>query len=247
LFVDFNKEGLTWKFNDIYSFDRLVPKNSQSPAPEWFKVLSEKISLRDANFYPDFTHSAKNYEHFFTGINEQRPDIILAINLNLITKLLNISGEILLPQWKLRLDSGNFDLMLSFLVEAKLAGRYDVKSPLLNFAQAIFAESKALLDWQKVSQENWHLFWQQKNILAYSHHRKLQDIFKKWKIAGEFSNLNSYDNFLQFDFVSIGANKSEKFVWTKIQHNSELSPSGRVRNSLNIIRNHQGKSGLIQN
>ena len=66
----------------------------------------------------------------------------------------------------------------------------------------------------------------------------MQRLFEKWKLDGSVAQKNKANNFLHFDFLSIGANKSEKFMWTKIKHNSEISKEGTVINNMKITRNH---------
>ena len=56
---------------------------------------------------------------------------------------------------------------------------------------------------------------------------------------------NDADNFLYFDFISIGANKSEKFAWSRLEHNSLVAPDGVVENTLKITRTHSLRPGEI--
>ncbi len=245
--VDFSPEKIIWKFNDIYALDRKVPPHVQIPAPEFFHGLSQKISLRDANFWPHFPASAQKYRTFFAESEEKPPHTIIAINLNVIREILKIVGPVDFHQWGLTLDEYNFDMGLSFLVESKISGRFAVKKPVLDFAKALFAIEK----WEQVSIDhllsfNMSEFLDQKNILAYSKDRSLQKLFQKWDIDGEMKMNKEADNFLYFDFISIGANKSDKFLWTKLWHDSEIHQDGKVINTLKITRNHALRPGEIQ-
>jgi hypothetical protein len=84
------------------------------------------------------------------------------------------------------------------------------------------------------------------NILAHSQNKFLQKYFQQWGIAGELKFEPQADNFLHFDFVSIGANKSEKFVRTKIWHDSTVQQDGTVKNTLEITRTHELHPNEIQ-
>lgn len=244
---DFSREKLTWKFQDIYALDRLVPNRVKKPAPDFFHNLDKVISLRDANFSPDFPTSAAEISELISHTGQESPDTIIAINTNLIEELLKITGPITLEKWGLILDQYNFDLGLEFLVESKVAGRYNVKSPVMIFTKKLVAAYQKVLknDPQKVQSFGLKEFLAGKNLLANSREKNLQTLFSKWGIAGEVRQKRVADNFLQFDFVSVGANKSEKFIWTKIKHNSEISANGKVKNSLKIIRNHALRNGEI--
>lgn len=249
--IDIDAKNISWKFMDTYSLDRKVPLSAQEPAPLFFHNLSKTISLRDANFWPHFPTTSQKYINFFEAANEKPPTTIFAINLNIIEKVLQFTGAIDLPQWGLQLDAHNFDTGLQFLVEAKVSGRFSVKKPVMVFGEALFKKIK-LLDplyaknyLQHFDFENF--FVTQKNLQAYSSHKSLQKLFSKWQIDGLMKTKKEIDNFLYFDFVSVGANKSEKFLWTKLQHNSEVSKDGRVKNTLSIKRTHSLAENEIQN
>ncbi len=247
IIVDFSPKRISWRFSDIYALDRKVPIKKQTPAPEFFHGLSKTISLRDANFWPDFPTSAQKYRTFFAAIDEKMPTTVVGINLNLIREILKLTGPVHLQKWGIEMNDHNFDAALSFLVESKVSGRFAVKQPVLDFAKALFA----LKRWQNIPLEkilafNFSEFIEGKNLLAFSKDSGLQKLFKKWKIAGEVKKDKEADNFLHFDFVSVGANKTEKFLWTKLWHDSEIHQNGRIINSLEITRNHLLRPGELQ-
>ena len=246
LVIDFAKDDITWEFSDIYNLDRQVPETVQLPAPEFFHDLSKTISLRDANFWPDFPTSAKQYLTFFKAAKQKVPDTVIAINLNVIREILKFTGPIDLDKWHVSLDSSNFDMVLSFLVESKIEGRFGVKTPVWAFARELFSKEM----WSSIGvgpfpEISLNTFFVQKNILAFSKNTALQEFLEKWNLDGKVQARDEADNFIYFDFVSIGANKSEKFVWTKLWHDSHISPDGAVKNSLEIKRTHALKSGEI--
>lgn len=86
----------------------------------------------------------------------------------------------------------------------------------------------------------------QKNILAFSDNASLQKLFEKWHIDGKLRDKKGIDNFLYFDFFSVGANKSEKFMWSKFWHDSQIMKDGVVRNSLSLKRTHSLRAGEIE-
>lgn len=246
--VDFSRKNIKWEFRDIYSIDRQIPERIQIPAPEFFHGLSKTISLRDANIYPDFPTSAGKIREFIAYAGEKSPDTIIVINTSIIREILKITGPVKLDRWGLVLDQYNFDLGLSFLVESKVAGRYDVKSPVMIFAQELLKSLQGSLrkNFAGFKEFDYKSFIAGKNILANSENKQLQKLFQNWKLDGKLAKKRDANNFLQFDFVSVGANKSEKFVWTKIVHNSEISADGKVKNTLKITRNHSLRNGEIR-
>lgn len=246
--IDFEGSKLSWKFSDIYALDRLVPESAQSTAPTFFHGLSKNISLRDANFWPDFPTTAGKYRHFFDSIDEKIPGTIVGINMNTVSEILKITGPIKLEKWGFTLDEHNFDLGLQFLVESKITGRYQVKKPLELFIDQVFQKlNNPTYTIEGLAQFDWKSFVKAKNILVHTQNRSLQKLMEKWKLNGEIRKQREADNFLYFDFISVGANKSDKFVWTKLWHDSTISPDGAVRNFLEIKRTHALQPDEIKN
>jgi len=237
--LSFSESKIFWKFLDIYELDRKISEDKAFSAPPFFHKLSKVISLRDANFSPSFPLSAKNYRYFLEVAGEKAPRTIVAINLNIIRELMKISPEIKFPKWNIALDENNFDVGLQFLVESKIMGRFEVKEPIMLFVKELLSpDNLKKFSWTNLKKLDVKSFLQHKNILANSQSRELQKLFEKWHIDGTLRKKREADNFIHFDFVSIGANKSEKFVWTKIFHDSEISPDGVVKNRIRIKRTH---------
>jgi hypothetical protein len=244
--IDFDEELVTWKFEDIYALDRRVPGEDQPLAPEFFHDLSKTISLRDANFWPDFAETSNAYRKFFKSIDEPKPTAIVAVNMNIIEEFLKLSGPVRLPKWDVTVNQYNADLVLQFLVESKIAGRFNAKAPVVEFAEELFRPSSLKnIDFEEILVFDFASFVNGKNILANSTNISLQKLFEKWSIDGRVREKREADNFLYFDFISVGANKSEKFVWTKLWHDSEIMKDGTIKNSIEITRNHALRPGEI--
>jgi len=249
LFIDFGKEKISWHFEDVYALDKFVPEKEQIAAPEFFHDLSKTISLRDANFWPDFPTSARAYIDFLESLEKEKkvqhiPKTILAINLNFAKAMLHLTGPVSLRKWGITTTEANIELVLQFLVESKIAGRFNVKLPVLEFMKELFApETLKKITAESLAQFDWENFIAQKNILGYSENSELERLFEKWSVDGALRQKSDADNFLYFDFISVGANKSEKFMWTKIWHDSEIQKDGTVKNSLEITRTHSLREG----
>ncbi len=244
--LDFGKENVSWQFSDIYAFDRLVKPEDHLPAPDFFHPLSQTISLRDANFFPNFPTTADTYRKFFKNIGEKEPNTVIAINLNFVGEILKLTGPLSLSKWNMEVDSYNFDMVLQFLIESKIEGRFGVKNPLLYFSEQLFQmKNFEKITAEKLADLNLSDFFSAKNVLANSQNSSLQKFFNAWKIDGILKKNTDADNFLYFDFVSVGANKSEKFIWTKIWHDSKISKLGRVHNTLEVTRTNALTSNEI--
>lgn len=237
--IDFTQEVVSWRFADVYEYDRLVPEYSQLPAPEFFHPLSKTISLRDANFFPHFEASAKAYQHFFKSIGQKVPTSVVAVNISLAQELLRLIGPVKLEQWDIEVTDDNVDVVLQFLLGSGIEGRFSVKQPIMVLAEKIFSVTQLQgISNERLAAFDLQAFLDAKNVLAYSQDTALQRLFEKWNIDGSVKQAKTADNFLYFDFISVGANKSEKFLWTKIEHTSLVSANGKVENTLKIKRTH---------
>ncbi len=241
LILDFDQDGLSYQFRDIYSLDRLVPDSARLPVPDYFTPLDQTLSLRDANFSPHFPTVADTYRHFFRAIDQPEPDTVLAVNLSLLTQLIRLTGPVSLPPYDIQLTELNADLILSFLVESKAAGRYSAKDPVLALITQLITQLKEIDDlpaaWAATGFDPAE-YIAQKNFLAHSQNTKLQQRWAHWGLSGELRHRPTADNALYVDLVSIGANKSDRFMWTRLHHDSEIKRDGRVRNLLQITRTH---------
>lgn len=242
---DFTDEGLAWDFSDVYAIDRDIPEIVQIPAPEFFHDLSKNISFRDSNFWPDFPTSAQVYQSLLEGAGKKSPDTIIAINLNIIRDILAMTGSINLEPWYIEANTENFDIVLQFLVESKIAGRFSTKAPIDYFATRLIKEVMALKD-SEAFEAKLKKWVTNKDLMIYSRNASLQKLIRQAKIGGPLEPSEQVDDFLHFDFVSIGANKSEKFVWTNFEHNSEIDPQGFIRNTIKIKRTHALRNGQIE-
>lgn len=239
LMLDFAPEGVRWDFADVYNLDRRVPVEATKPAPEYFHGLSKVLSLRDANFYPEFADTAQMYRDFFTALDEKPPQTVMALNLGLLRYVLLLTGPIELPKWGVRLNEENFDLVLSFLVEAKIAGRYQVKQPVLAFADELLKAISATDGLTgKLAQLNMDEIRTNQYILAHSTITPVQKVFERWGMDGGWKAVADADDFLALDLVSIGANKSEKFIWNRIAHDSRITDRGVSENTFTLRRTH---------
>lgn len=239
LLFDFTDDAVTVSFHDMYSYDRLVPDAAEIDAPEYFHAIAKEISLRDANIFSDFSESANAYRYFFRAMDEPVPTTVVGINLSVLETLLQWTGPVELPGWGILVDSTNVDLVLSLLVESKAAGRYSVKRPVFDFATALFSpEMLKKVDLEDVLSFDLSGYIAQKNVLANSQNRGVQNIFTRWGIDGTLPSNAGTDDYLHLQFVSIGANKSDRFVWTKAEHETELRRDGGIVNTLTLRRTH---------
>lgn len=64
-----------------------------------------------------------------------------------------------IDKWSLNLNENNFDLILQFLVESKITGRFEVKKPVQIFMEELFMKIKEKnLNFEMLQRFDWKTF-----------------------------------------------------------------------------------------
>jgi len=104
--------------HDLSNFDARIPDGIAPPYPikETLKVSSWK--LRDSNFSPDFWVNAEKAEEFYKiGKGEEKFDGIVAINANVLSSFLKVTGPVEVPGISGTYESENAIVDLEYQVE----------------------------------------------------------------------------------------------------------------------------------
>jgi hypothetical protein len=104
--------------HDLSNFDGRVPDGIIPPYPikETLRVNSWK--LRDSNFSPDFPINAKKAEEFYRlGQGQENFSGVIAINSNVLSSFLKVTGPVEVPGYPGTYDSENAVLNLEYQVE----------------------------------------------------------------------------------------------------------------------------------
>lgn len=206
----------TFIIEDIYDADGQF--KGYVPAPPGVKeYLSSNNGLRlpDANWDPHFLKSAQQILQFFALGSRQDIDGIIAINNRFFASLLELTGPILLPDYQTSVTSENLTTVLRAEREDFFAGSIQKKHLLSQFKNQLATQlantppniSQAITLLRQNIQE--------KNILAFSHTPKLQDIIQKYQFDGSLftSDLPG----LALIESNVGINKANKGVTREIQ------------------------------
>jgi len=104
-----NGQILPPQIQDIY-----VPDGQFKGFVEAPSGLSEYLSsgkglrLPDANWWPNFSDSAEQMLYFFENVENKKYQGVISVNLNVAEQLLNLTGEIYLPDYDTYVNQDNF-------------------------------------------------------------------------------------------------------------------------------------------
>jgi len=77
-------------------------------APEPLQLVRGRWELQDANWYPDFPSSAQNAMWFYEQSGGPSVDGVMAINADLVARLIDAVGPIAMPKYNLTVDGETF-------------------------------------------------------------------------------------------------------------------------------------------
>lgn len=93
---------------DVYTADGQLKGHVDPPLPIQSLLGQEHWYLRDSNWDPDFSKSGPQAAWFYEKEMNTKVDGVIAVSLPLVTKLLEVTGPLELPDFNERISAGNF-------------------------------------------------------------------------------------------------------------------------------------------
>jgi tetratricopeptide (TPR) repeat protein len=230
------KDGYIEKMDvqDVYDIDGSYKEIIEPP--EELKFFTTNWRFRDSNYSPDFRVAAAKAKWFLETEGGPQIDTVIAINQGLLKDMLEISGPVQVGNFG-KLDSGNYNLLLSFIIESKYWGAEDPKHILKVFIPEF---KKQIMKEENVGKLMSKLYKavQQKHIMAYSADSDIEALFQSFGLSGEMNKPSKDEDYLSIINTSVGGTKSDQFIEEKIYHNTMIDKSGTIIDELNIKRTH---------
>jgi hypothetical protein len=241
--VDFDNGRLSnIAIQDIYEPDGQFKGYVDAP-PGAKEYLSggDGLRLPDSNWHPDFPTSAKIISSYFAFGNERKIDSIAAVNVDMIEKILKVTGEIYLPDYGVTVTADN----LTALARADRNSFFAGSKQKVNFLAVLFDHLKlrlANLDRNQQIQllEQLFISLEHKEIQLFSWHQPIQDIFDHYDFAGEIEYRHQSDFYLYLVESNVGINKANK----KISREVDLS-TGINRTDIEITFNNDDSTSFL--
>ncbi|HEX7017404.1 MAG TPA: DUF4012 domain-containing protein [Patescibacteria group bacterium] len=203
---------------DIYEPDGQFTGYVEPPAGVREYLSSGKgMRLPDANWQVDFPSAAQTILNYFALGNEQSIDGVIAINSDLVEKLLTVTGDIYLPDYGMTVTSANF----TALARADRDQFFPGSQQKTNFLEHFFNVLKF-----KLTQLNQEQQLQlamilrdsfiDKTIQLYSTQTDVQQIYEKYAVAG---SLTSSPGMMYLVESNVGINKANKDIQRSVELN----------------------------
>ncbi len=248
LLVTLNDGRLTqMDFHDVYDFDDNYFEHQEVPVHELLG-LTQEWRLRDSNTSPDFSVSATQATWFLEQEGGPGVDGVIAVNLSAAQSFMEDTGEISIPSVQKALTAETFPIVLSTLVEAKVAGEAP-KAILEEFIKAFTEKAKN----QEVMISLFSSAWdeiQKKQILFYHKDAEVQAFLESMKMAGTLPSLNELkteegaqmDYFMPL-FSNIGGNKTDRYIQNKMAHDTQILEDGSMVATVTMLRENTYDEG----
>jgi len=215
--------------------------NTLPPTP--LKLINYKWEMQDSNWFPDFPTSAKKIKWFYEKSGGETVDGVIALNVGIMPKLLEITGDIEMPEYGTTLTAGNFVDTIQAHVEYGYDKETNKPKQILadmapRFIEKLFSSSDPLMIAKvlKVSMDN-------KDIQMYFRKEEVQEKFSSFDWTGEVKNTTR--DFLSVINTNIGGGKTDSVIEQKVNLISDVDENGEIINTLTITRTHTGDENDI--
>lgn len=234
--ADFNDGYLTdLRLHDVYDFDGRYHEKIEPP--EEIKRLTDTWRLRDSNYSPDFALSAAKAEWFLQAEGGPSADHVIAIDQSVLVELLKLGEAVSLPDLKRPLLAEDIDFVLSYIVEAKLRGAGKPKEVLKDLQTALlekFRDPRFALQAVPVFLRA----IKEKSLQAWSKNPDAQEFFTSVGLTGKSRISPIGEDYLSVVEISVGGNKSDRYIDRNFEHTSYIESDGAVVNKLTIGKKH---------
>lgn len=228
---------------DVYELDGQL-RNHIEPPFIVRRYLQPHLYLRDSNFYLNFQEGASTSAKLYNLETGREPDGVIAINLEVLRKIMEVTGPIPLPSYNVTVTKDSVSQFLQNTIKENFFPGSTQKKDVLNslFTQLMEKSAKN----QKFNIELLKLLpemLEEKNILISLRDESVQKIFSANGYAGEQvdprpRNAKTIQDFLYINEANIGVNKVNAAVSREIQYEAMIG-QGKLSSlaTLNLTNN----------
>ncbi len=238
--LDVNRGKIRRFFVDgIFNPDGQLKENIVPPKP--IQKISAGWSLHDSNWFPDFPTSAEKAIFFYEKTGGPTVDGIITLTPEVLERVLGLVGPVTLPEYGVTIDAENFIGIIQEEVEEKYDREENNPKKILGDLTETLLQIFLSFDHPK---HTWELgttlatLLNEKHILLYSRHPEIESLIKGAGWSGEV--LDAPHDYLSVIHTNINGYKTDGVVRESIVHESRIGSDGRVIDTVEITRKHEG-------
>lgn len=224
--------------NSVYDPDGQLKEYIEPPQP--LKVVSNRWYLRDANWFVNFSASARKVIEFFEKEGGPTVDGVIAMTPEVIRELLKVTGPILMPGYGMEVNYDNFWLV----TQDQVSYSYDKQ---LNEPKKFLADlAPVLLNRLLSGNANNSLealagiikMIEEKQLLVYLNNDNWQTKLTEIGWSGDIPA--NQPALLAVNNANIAGHKSDQFIEQEIDYRLEIMADGTTEAVVMIKREHRG-------
>jgi len=244
-----NGKLVNFEVHDIYEADNQL-KGQVEPPAKIKTILGEQVwYFRDSNLDPEFSSSAEKALWFLDKEMNVSANGVIAVNLKLVGKTLNILGEIKAPDYADEISADNLlQKVIQYSETTNLDKGLNKQEFLVSLIKAVYnqaqkAESKEVVGLEGVV----FSLLENKEILFYSSDENTEAQIADLGWDGNFRQYQNkvegysiYNDYFSINEANMGINKVNYFMDRTIGHEIKISSQGTVQEKL--VLNYENKS-----
>jgi len=232
------------EFPEGGSYDTKAGLYEKILSPQPLQLLGVNWRFWDANWWPDWTKSAKKLEWFYEKSDGPTVDGVIAITPDFMESLLKIIGPVdMKEQYGLVIDDQSMWATLQEFSEEKLTGEKTPKKIIGDLMNRIIEElpeklkGKDFIEIFKIAEQS----LKEKHIIFYFNDPDLQKQVEGLDWAGRIKTTPR--DYLMVADTNIGGGKSDRKIDEEINHQASIGEDGSVTDILTVNRIHTAVKG----
>jgi len=228
---------------DVYQADGQLKGHIEPPVKLKEHLGEATWYLRDSNWDPDFPVSARRAEWFLDKETQVSTDGTLAINLEVVKKLLGALGEVEVPDYREKINAGNVFQKAEYYSElGTFPGSTQKKDFLASLTKEIFekikqAKTNALLNVAGAFLTS----LDQKEMMLYFDDPEIESTIANLGWEGSIRDYQPtmmgdsiFTDYLFINETNVGINKANYYIQRKIDQQVTIDDMGRVQEKLSL-------------
>lgn len=217
------------------------------PAP--LLLSNKRWEFQDANWFPDFPASANKILWFYRHSRNLTADGVIAINADVLNRLLSIIGPIAEENRGVVISQENALNTIQNIVEYGPEKKDNKPKQILSDLAPLFIDNFKKMKAQAILPmlTNLQEALQQKEIQTYFTDSNTENTIKEFGWGGEILNTNPSQDYLLVVNTNIQGQKSDAKIKQTISHQAVIQPDGTILDSVVISREHTGSNTTLDN
>ena len=236
--LDGRMEKVTIPGGGTYAVQGQLTRHIASPEP--LRLIRGRWELQDANWYPDFPTSAQTAMWFYEQSGGPSVDGVIAINADVVAKLIDTVGPINMPDYRMTVDGETF----LFETQRQVELDYDKAA---NAPKAFIGDLAPALLERLTSGESTRTLQVASILSGALANRDIQLYHSDPGIQSAVTALGwdgavrgNTGDYLMATHTNIGGGKTDGVMSDKISIESTVRPDGRIENTVTVSRTHHG-------